>query len=330
MTRYTRYDEATRPLHPARPGRARARAAARQHARGARPMIFDAPLLAVPRPRARAGCSAPAAWLARRRRIRLARRWSPALGRLARARGAWAPLVLGLVGAARRGGLAGPRGGPDRGHDRDPRAQPGDRGGHQPVDARRGRGAQPAAARGARGAPAGAGPRGRPAGPDRVRRPELHPVAAHGGRRRHPRCTSTRSIPTSRREGGTSLAAVLRQGAELLGATADAADRVLVVFTDGEAHDSLPEIVAQAARAARGRRPARSWWPRGRAEPTRIPDPRLDRRLIEYKQDENGAVVRTAAARRRAPGHRRGRGGHAGAERGAGPGRRGARSRRRA
>ena len=50
-----------------------------------------------------------AAWLGRRRRIRLARRWSPALGRLARARGAWAPLVLGLVGLAVVVALAGPR-----------------------------------------------------------------------------------------------------------------------------------------------------------------------------------------------------------------------------
>ena len=47
-------------------------------------------------------------------------------------------------------------------------------------------------------------------------------------------------------EGGTSLAAVLTQGAQLLGAATDAADRVLVLFTDGEAHDTLPEAVAAA------------------------------------------------------------------------------------
>ena len=47
-------------------------------------------------------------------------------------------------------------------------------------------------------------------------------------------------------EGGTGLGAVLAQGAELLSAATDAADRVLVVFTDGEADDTLPEIVARA------------------------------------------------------------------------------------
>ncbi len=48
-------------------------------------------------------------------------------------------------------------------------------------------------------------------------------------------------------EGGSNLSSVLAQGGQLLGATSDPADRVLVVFTDGEAHDTLPGIVAQAA-----------------------------------------------------------------------------------
>ncbi len=49
-------------------------------------------------------------------------------------------------------------------------------------------------------------------------------------------------------EGGTALAAALGRGAELLRATPDLADRVLVVFTDGEAHDSLAGVVAAAER----------------------------------------------------------------------------------
>src|SRR5439155_496319 len=49
-------------------------------------------------------------------------------------------------------------------------------------------------------------------------------------------------------EGGTALAAALRQGGELLRAGSELADRVLVVFTDGEAHDTLPEILAPAER----------------------------------------------------------------------------------
>src|SRR5574341_1032652 len=36
--------------------------------------------------------------------------------------------------------------------------------------------------------------------------------------------------------GGTALVPALRQGGELLGATTEVTDRVLVVFTDGEAH----------------------------------------------------------------------------------------------
>src|SRR5205823_13677538 len=49
-------------------------------------------------------------------------------------------------------------------------------------------------------------------------------------------------------EGGTGLAGALRQGGELVGAGSELADRVVVVFTDGEAHDTLPDIVAQAER----------------------------------------------------------------------------------
>lgn len=46
--------------------------------------------------------------------------------------------------------------------------------------------------------------------------------------------------------GGSSITRVLRQGRELLSAGNQIADRVLVVFTDGEAHDSLEAAVAEA------------------------------------------------------------------------------------
>src|SRR5207247_754720 len=49
-------------------------------------------------------------------------------------------------------------------------------------------------------------------------------------------------------QGGPGLAPALRQGGELLQGSSELADRVLVVFTDGEAHDSLPPIAAQAER----------------------------------------------------------------------------------
>ena len=61
-------------------------------------------------------------------------------------------------------------------------------------------------------------------------------------------CTSTRWIPIWRARAAPTSSAVLAQGSELLGAATDAADRVLVVFTDGEAHDTLPEVVARPRR----------------------------------------------------------------------------------
>ncbi|HEX6614981.1 MAG TPA: hypothetical protein VF046_01630, partial [Gemmatimonadales bacterium] len=71
-------------------------------------MMFDAPLLLLLAPVLGMALGL-AAWLGRRRRIRLARRWSPALGRLARSRGRWAPVIVGLVGLAGVTALAGPR-----------------------------------------------------------------------------------------------------------------------------------------------------------------------------------------------------------------------------
>ena len=47
-------------------------------------------------------------------------------------------------------------------------------------------------------------------------------------------------------QGGTGMAGALRQGGELLRTSSDLADRVLVVFTDGEAHDTLPGVTEQA------------------------------------------------------------------------------------
>jgi Ca-activated chloride channel family protein len=94
-------------------------------------------------------------------------------------------------------------------------------------------------------------------------------------------------------EGGTDLAPVLRQGRELLGAGPADADRVLVVFTDGEGHDSLPVALAEAQQlgaegvhlilvAEGGRTPAR------------IPV-RDDRGTLQaWQQDDAGAVIQTA------------------------------------
>ena len=84
-------------------------------------------------------------------------------------------------------------------------------------------------------------------------------------------------------EGGTALAPVLQQGRELVEAGSPLADRVLVVFTDGEAHDSLPEVMLAARRLADDRggnrtRTAPSSRPRGTTRcSARSPTPRKGR-----------------------------------------------------
>jgi len=98
--------------------------------------------------------------------------------------------------------------------------------------------------------------------------------------------------PDMASQGGTGLAPALRQGGELLQASSDLADRVLVVFTDGEAHDSLPPIIAQAQRlkadgirlilVAEGGRTA-----------TRIPVRDDHGTLLAYQKDEDGRVIET-------------------------------------
>jgi Ca-activated chloride channel family protein len=92
--------------------------------------------------------------------------------------------------------------------------------------------------------------------------------------------------------GGSNLRAVLAQGAQLLGATTDAADRVLVLFTDGEAHDTLPEIVAQAE-ALKDVGVRLIVVAEGRSQPVRIPIRDSSGTITEYKQDAEGAVVQT-------------------------------------
>ena len=94
-------------------------------------------------------------------------------------------------------------------------------------------------------------------------------------------------------EGGTGMAGALRQGGELLRASSELADRVLVVFTDGEAHDTLPGIVAAAQRLqATGVRLILV--AEGGRTPTRIPV-RDDRgALVGYQKDADGTVIETS------------------------------------
>ena len=253
-------------------------------------MTFDAPLLLFLAPLVGLAVGV-GAWLARRQRIRLARRWSPSLGRFARSRGGWAPLVLGLSGLLGAIGLAGPRAGRTQvktetralslvfaidisrsmlAEDVAPsRLQRADREARRLIQDLEGD---------RLGLIAFAG-----------RSYILAPLTVDGGA---VRMYLDALDPDLASEGGTTLSSVLAQGTGLLSAATDAADRVLVLFTDGESHDTLPEAVA-AAEALKDAGIHLIVVAEGRALPTRIPIRDSSGTLLEYKQDENGNVVRT-------------------------------------
>ena len=94
-------------------------------------------------------------------------------------------------------------------------------------------------------------------------------------------------------EGGTALAPALAQGADLLRASSEIVDRVLVVFTDGEGHDSLAGAVREARRlgelgihlilVAEGGR-----------DPARIPVRDERGTLVAWQKDADGNVIESA------------------------------------
>ena len=253
-------------------------------------MTFDAPLLLLLAPVLGLAVGL-GAWLARRQRIRLARRWSTSVGRLARSRGGWAPLVLGLSGLCAAVGLAGPRAGRTQ-----VKTETRALSLVFAVDISRSMLAEDVA-------PSRLQRAGREARRliqdlegDRLgliafagRSYILAPLTVDGGA---VRMYLDALDPDLASEGGTSLGSVLSQGAGLLSAATDAADRVLVLFTDGEAHDTLPEAVA-GAEALKDAGIHLIVVAEGRALPTRIPIRDSSGTLLEYKQDENGNVVRT-------------------------------------
>jgi Ca-activated chloride channel family protein len=95
-------------------------------------------------------------------------------------------------------------------------------------------------------------------------------------------------------EGGTRLAPVFTQGRELLSAGSTAgADRVLVVFTDGEGHDSLGESLAAAEELRRaGIRLVLV--AEGGETPVRIPIRDSSGTLTSYQMDGGGELVETS------------------------------------
>jgi Ca-activated chloride channel family protein len=93
-------------------------------------------------------------------------------------------------------------------------------------------------------------------------------------------------------EGGTELAEVLLQGRDLLTAAAEGGAKVLVVFTDGETHDTVGAAVA-AARTLGSAGITLIMVGEGDTLAARIPLRDESGRLLGYKADDEGRLVRT-------------------------------------
>jgi len=254
-------------------------------------MIFDAPLLLFLSPVVALAVGL-GAWLCRGRRIRMARRWSPALGRLARSRGGWAPVTLGAVALLATVGLAGPRLGR-----KEIRTESRALSLVFAVDISRSMLAEDVAPNRLQRAVREARRLIQDLEGDRLgliafagQSYILAPLTVDGGAIR---MYLDALDPDMATPGGSNISAVLNQGAQLLAATTDAADRVLVLLTDGEAHDTLPGIVAQAE-ALKDVGIRLVVVAQGRPEPARIPIRDSAGTVTQYKQDADGAVIRTS------------------------------------
>jgi Ca-activated chloride channel family protein len=251
-------------------------------------MIFEAPLLLALAPVLALALGA-LAWFARRRRVRLAAAWSAALGRDARRRVRRGPLILAAAALAAGVALAGPRGGRTK-----VTAESHALSLVLAVDISRSMLAEDASPSRLARAVREAGRLVQDVEGDRVgliafagRSYILTPLTVDGGA---VRMYLDGLDPDLASEGGTNLSAVLQQGGQLLAAGEDGADRVLVIFTDGEGHDSLPDAVAQA-RALRARGVRLVLVAEGRTTPVKIPIRDSAGALVEYKLDEDGHPV---------------------------------------
>jgi Ca-activated chloride channel family protein len=253
-------------------------------------MMFEAPLLLALAP-VLALALGLLAWLARRRRVRLAAAWSPALGREARRRVRRGPLIVAFAALAGGVALAGPRGGRTK-----VTAESHALSLVLAVDISRSMLAEDVSPSRLQRAVREARRLVQDVDGDRVgliafagRSYILTPLTVDGGA---VRMYLDGLDPDLASEGGTDLASVLQQGGQLLAAGGDGADRLLVVFTDGEGHDSLPDAVAQA-QALRARGIRLVLVAEGRATPVKIPIRDSAGALIEYKLDDQGQMVYT-------------------------------------
>ncbi len=252
-------------------------------------MNFDTPLLAPIAPIVGLVLGL-VAWLARRRRVRAADRWSPALGRAARL-GRLAPVVLTLVAASVALGAAGPRWGRT-----DLETETRALSVVFAIDVSRSMLAEDAT-------------------PNRLARAiretrrllqdargDRMALIVFAGRSYilTPLTLDDSAVelqldaldPDIASEGGTDLAPVLRQGRELLEAVSEGGARAMVIFTDGEGHDSTA-AAREAARALKDAGVTVIVVGEGGAAPVRIPIRDDAGALVEYKRDGAGQDVYT-------------------------------------
>jgi Ca-activated chloride channel family protein len=254
-------------------------------------VIFDSPLLLILSP-IFAILAGIIAWRARARRIRHARAWSGEAEKKARSYGRGVPLVLALAVLAAAVALAGPRGGRA-----EITAQTQALSVVFAIDISRSmlaEDAQPSRL-------------GRSIREARRLAQDLEGdrigLIAFAGRSYilAPLTVDVGAInifldaldPDLASQGGTSLGSVLAQARGLLSASEEGADRVLVVFSDGETHDSIPEAIAEAK--ALGEAGIRLVMvSEGSTQPVKIPLRDSAGTLLEYKLDENGRPVLTS------------------------------------
>jgi Ca-activated chloride channel family protein len=253
-------------------------------------MIFDYPLLLLLAPVVALALGLVTA-LARRRRVLRSAAWSPTTGEAARRSGKWSPLLFGFVGLFAMVAVAGPRGGRSSVTIESRALSVA-----IAMDISRSMLAEDAT-------PSRLQRAGREArrliqdlGGDRIgllafagRSYILSPLTVDGAALM---LFLDALSPDLASQGGTGLAGALRQGGELLAASDEAADRVLIVFTDGEGHDTLSDMIAQARQLKEiGVRLVLV--AEGGTKPVRIPVRDSTGALTEYQTDDEGHEILT-------------------------------------
>jgi Ca-activated chloride channel homolog len=254
-------------------------------------MIFDYPLLLLLAPVV-AVVFGVVAWVARRRRIVRAAAWSSDVGARARGAGRWTPLVVGAVALLGAIALAGPRGGRSSVTTESRALSVA-----LAVDISRSMLAEDAQPNRLLHASREARRLVQDLPGDRIgliafagRSYILSPLTVDAGALMlfldglSPDIAST---------GGTGLAGALNQGGQLLSAADEAGDRVLVLMTDGEAHDTLSEVL-DAARQLKRLGVRLVLVAEGDTRPVPIPVRDSTGALIEYQVDDEGTRIETS------------------------------------